>query len=179
MQFSTAFNGRAHEIIELFKATFSRSEGVEEGTLIGDLVRRQLSDTPEDDIRVITVEEDGGLIGACVFSRLTYEQEERTVFVLGPVAVIPERQGRGIGQQLLHHGLAVLRLAGVDVAMTYGDPNYYGKVGFRPVSEEDAAAPFKLQYPEGWLGLSLTEQPFSPLKGRPKCITAFEDPAFW
>ena len=30
---------------------------------------------------------------------------------------------------------ALLRDAGVDIAMTYGDPNYYGKVGFLPISE--------------------------------------------
>jgi predicted N-acetyltransferase YhbS len=27
------------------------------------------------------------------------EQDERTVFVLGPVAVIPDRQGKGVGQR--------------------------------------------------------------------------------
>ena len=76
--------------------------------------------------------------GGIVFSRLRYEQDNRTVFVLAPVAVATDQQGKGIGQRLLIHGLASLRSAGVDIVMTYGDPNYYAKVGFVPISEADA-----------------------------------------
>jgi len=75
---------------------------------------------------------------------LTYAQDERTVFVLAPVAVATDQQGEGIGQRLLSHGLAALRSTGVDIVMIYGDPDYYAKVGFKTISEADAAAPFKL-----------------------------------
>jgi predicted N-acetyltransferase YhbS len=93
--------------------------------------------------------------------------------------VATEKQGKGIGQRLLTHGLAALRSAGVDIVMTYGDPNYYAKVGFVPISEADAPAPYKLNHPEGWLGQSLTDRAMAPLKGPSHCVEALNDPLFW
>ena len=179
MQFSTNLEGREEAIIELFRATFTASEGAEEGTLIGDLVRNLLANREEQDRFVFIAEEDGALIGGIFFSRLTYEQDQRTVFVLGPDAVATDQQGKGIGQRLLNHGLAALRGAGVDIIMTYGDPGYYAKVGFRPIREADAAAPFKLQHPEGWLAQSLTDRVMTPLQGPSRCVEALNDPVFW
>ena len=179
MRFSTETQGREEAIIELFRATFTASEGSEEGALVGNLVRNLLANTAEPDRFVFIVEEEGVIIGGILFSRLSYDQDERTVFVLGPVAVATDQQGKGIGQRLLNHGLAALGSAGVDIAMTYGDPGYYAKVGFRPIREADAPAPFKLKQPEGWLAQSLTDRPMTPLKGPSRCVEALNDPVFW
>ena len=157
----------------------SWSEGVEEGALIGELVRNLLDGTGAQDLFVLSAEEHGRVIGGVLCSRLTFEQDERTVFVLAPVAVAPDRQGRGIGQRLLSHALAALRSAGVDIAMTYGDPSYYAKVGFTPISAAHAAAPFALSQPEGWLAQSLTQRPMTPLQGPSRCVEALNDPVFW
>jgi len=179
MEFSTGFKGRNEEIIGLFNATFTASEGEDEGALIGELVRNLLGGTAEKDLYVFTAIESGVIIGSIVFSRLTYEQDERIVFVLAPVAVATDQQGKGIGQRLLTHGLDTLRSAGVDIAMTYGDPNYYAKVRFMPISEADAQAPFPLNHPEGWLGQSLSDRGMAPLTGPSRCVEALNDPAFW
>ncbi|MBK5964551.1 GNAT family N-acetyltransferase [Thiocystis minor] len=179
MKLLTEPRGREDEIIDLFTATFTASEGMEEGALIGSLVLSLLRDTAETDRFVFTAEEDGRIIGGILFSRLTYEQDDRTVFILAPVAVATDQQGKGIGQRLLTHGLAELRGAGVDIAMTYGDPSFYAKVGFRPISEADAPAPLPLSRPEGWLGQSLTDRTMAPLKGPSRCFEALNDPLFW
>ncbi|MCF8017684.1 MAG: N-acetyltransferase [Chromatiaceae bacterium] len=179
MPFSTDTQGRDEAIIELFRATFTASEGAEEGALIGDLVHNLLASTAQQDRFVFIAEEDGAIIGGILSSRLTYEQDQRTVFVLAPVAVATDQQGKGIGQRLLNHGLAALRSAGVDIVMTYGDPGYYAKVGFRPISEADAAAPFTLQQPEGWLAQSLTDRAVTPLKGPSRCVEALNHPVYW
>jgi hypothetical protein len=96
MEFSTGFKGREEEIIDLFSATFTASEGEDEGALIGELVRNLLGGTAEKDLYVFTAIESGVVIGSIVFSRLTYEQDERIVFVLAPVAVATDQQGKGI-----------------------------------------------------------------------------------
>ena len=72
-----------------------------------------------------------------------------------------------------------LQSEGVDVALTYGDPNFYGKVGFKSLSLADAAAPLPLSYPEGWIGQSLSGAPFEPLKGDCRCVPALNDPSLW
>ena len=179
MDLSTGAKGRGQEIIDLFTATFTASEGSKEGVLIGDLVRNLMGGTAEEDLFIFTAEQDGAIIGGILCSRLTYPRDARTLFVIGPVAVATDQQGKGIGQRLLTHGLASLRSAGVDIAMTYGDPNYYSKVGFMPISEAEAPAPFKLSHPEGWLALSLTGAQIAPLKGPSRCVEALNDPVFW
>jgi predicted N-acetyltransferase YhbS len=179
MEFSTAWQGREQEIIGLVTATFTASDGAEEGALIGDLVRNLLAGTAALDLFVFTAVEAGAIVGCIVFSRLSYDEDERTVFVLAPVAVATDRQGQGIGQALLTHGLTALRDAGVDIALTYGDPAYYSKVGFAPITEAFAPAPFVLKHPEGWLGQSLTDRKMTPLKGPCRCVAALNDPVFW
>ncbi len=179
MELSTGCKGREQEVIELLAATFAASEGAEEGALIGELTRNLLITTAHADIHVFTAREERSLIGAIFFSRLTYDQDDRTVFLLGPVGVATDRQGAGVGQRLLAHGIAALRKKGVDLAVTYGDPGYYSKVGFRHITEEFARAPFKLKYPKGWLGQSLTDARMTPLNGSSRCVEAFRRPDYW
>ena len=88
-------------------------------------------------------------------------------------------QGKGIGQRLIAHGLDALRQEGVDIAVTYGDPAFYGRVGFKPVSEADLPAPQPLNQPQGWIAQSLTDAPLTPLAGPAACVPAFDDPALW
>lgn len=54
MKIAAAYTTQAAPIAELFKATFSASEGVEEGALIGDLARRLMAETPAQDLRVLS-----------------------------------------------------------------------------------------------------------------------------
>lgn len=142
-------------------------------------MRNLLGGTAEKDLFVFTADETGTIVGGIVCSRLTFDQDKRTVFVLGPVAVATEHQGKGIGQRLLNHGLMALRSGGVDIAVTYGDPNYYAQVGFTPITESFAQAPFRLSHPKGWLGRSLTDREMTPLKGPSHCVDALHDPSFW
>ena len=179
MEFSTDYETHAERIVDLFGATFTASEGAEEGALIGDLVRRLIAQTPAEDLRVFTAWEDRALLGGILFSRLAYEGDPRTVFMMAPVAVATEHQGKGLGQQLISHGLDVLKQEGVDIAVTYGDPAFYGRVGFAPVSEVVLSAPHTLQQPEGWIAQSLTDAPLTPVNGPVRCVAAFNDPALW
>jgi predicted N-acetyltransferase YhbS len=179
MKFSKEIEGRENEIVGLFKATFTDSEGADEGALIGSLVNDFLVDTPQRDIHVFTAMENGALIGAAIFSRLTYSDDPRIVFILSPMAVATDRHAEGIGQALLTHALKVLREEGVDVVITYGDPAFYGKLGFAPLSEATAPPPLPLSHPEGWIGQSLTEATLAPLQGNCACVEALNAPDLW
>lgn len=149
MDYSSEFATHAEAIADLFEAAFTTSEGADEGALIGTLARRLCAETQAQDLRVVTAWYDGELLGGIFFSRLTYEGDPRTVFMMAPVAVVAAHQGKGIGQRLIAHGLDTLRQDGVDIAVTYGDPAFYGRVGFKPVSEADLPAPQPLQQPQG------------------------------
>ena len=179
MDYSTDYTTHAKAIAELFASTFTASEGAEEGALIGDLARRLIAETSPEDLRVFTAWEDGALVGSIFFPRLTSAGDPRTVFMMAPVAVATAHQSKGIGQRLIAHGLDALRQEGVDIAVTYGDPAFYGRVGFKPVSEADLPAPQPLQQPQGWIAQSLTDEPLTPMRGSAACVAAFDDPALW
>ena len=179
MNISTGFAGREQALIDLFAASFTASEGPDEGELIDNLVRDLLADTPSTDIRVFCAEDKGNLIGAAIFTRLTYPEDAHVVFLLSPMAVASKRQRQGIGQALLTNALNALRYEGVQVAITYGDPNYYGRVGFAPITEDQASAPMTLSFPHGWIGQSLTEEQMPDLQGPSTCVRALNRSDVW
>jgi predicted N-acetyltransferase YhbS len=178
MEFSDRIAGHETAIAALFTTTFTASEGPEEGALIGALVSRLLSDVPHDQLRAFTAWDDGQLVGGVTFTPLTYS-DPRRVMLLSPMAVAPERQGEGIGQALITHALAQLRAEGADIAVTYGDPAFYGKTGFEPVTEATLPAPQPLSQPMGWIAQSLTDAPLTPLEGPARCVPPFNTPDLW
>ena len=179
MDISTDYTAHPAEIAELFKVTFTASEGADEGTMVSDLARRLMADTTAHDLCGFLAREGDALVGAIFFSRMVYEGDTRLVFLLSPVAVATNRQGQGIGQMLISHGLGALRAEGAEIAVTYGDPNFYGRVGFKPAKVTDVPSPYTLQHPEGWLAQSLTGAPLAPIKGPANCVPAFANPALW
>jgi len=99
--------------------------------------------------------------------------------MLAPVAVNTEHQGKGIGQALINYGLTEIKNRSVAVVVTYGDPSFYTKLGFQPLSENVIQAPLKLSMPEGWLGQSLIEGTIPTVNERPKCVKEFNNPVYW
>lgn len=166
-------------IVALFEETFTASEGADEGRTIGDLVRAMFADVPEDRIAVFTATDDGRIVGAVVFTVMDYPQDSRRVMILSPMAVASDRQGEGIGQRLIRHGLDDLRARGIDVMLTYGDPAFYSRVGFAVITEDDAKPPLPLQFPEGWLGQVMSGGAFVPLTGPSRCVAPLARPELW
>jgi len=179
MDFTSRYSDRRAGIVALFRAAFAASEGAEEGALVAALADALIGTTPPADLVVFSALDNGALAGCIMFSRLDYEAESRRVLLLSPVAVAPAWQGKGVGQALLRHGLAEVAARGVDVAITYGDPGYYARVGFHPITPREAAPLLELSHPEGWLGQSLGGEAFRPLRGPSRCVAALDDPVYW
>jgi len=178
MKFELNKSGNKEEIRQLFTKTFTDSEGSSEGRLIGNLAYDLMTSTDSQDYYCFTASENEQIAGCIFFTRLTVESE-MNVFLLAPVAVLTSYQGMGIGQKLINFGLTTLKEAGVELVFTYGDLNFYSKVGFHSVSEEVAKAPLKLTYPEGWLALSLLGEKIKPIPGSSKCVEAINKPEYW
>ncbi len=167
-----------NEVTELFTSVFTSSEGEEEGKLIGNLSLELSSNIDNEEIVCFGAYENGSLIGSIFFTRLRFN-ESILVYMLAPVAVSTNHQGKGVGQALISYGLNALNERSVAVAVTYGDPSFYSKVGFQALSANIIQAPLDLSMPEGWLGQSLTGEPIQAINGRPTCVEGFNDPAYW
>lgn len=168
----------AEEIKCLFTTVFSDSEGQSEGILIGNLAYELMTETDKKDLYGFVAVEHEKIVGCIFFSRLTFESGIRA-FILSPVAIHSAYQGKGIGQQLINYGINRLKDEGVELVMTYGDLNFYSKVGFKPVEEKTIKAPIQLTYPDGWLGQSLISNSIDPIAGRPSCVKALYKPEYW
>jgi predicted N-acetyltransferase YhbS len=166
------------ELGALFRSSFTASEGDDEGRLIGDLAGELGLRIDGRRITGFGCIENAALIAAIFFTRLDYDTSQAVV-MLAPVAVATPEQGRGIGSALITHGLDQMSQRGATIAVTYGDPDYYGRFGFEALSTEVLQAPLPLSMPHGWLGRSLTDAPLRPLAGRPQCVSAFRDPRLW
>ena len=166
------------EITNLFTSVFTSSEGEKEGRLIGNLASELSSEIDNQEVICFGTYEEESIIGAIFFTRLRFN-EAIQVYMLAPVAVSTKHQGKGVGQALINYGLNELKNRSVAVAITYGDPSFYSKVGFRALSENVIQAPLKLSMPEGWLGQSLTGKQIPTINERPKCVKEFNDPAYW
>lgn len=74
--------------------------------------------------------EGGEIVGHVAFSAVQIGAESPGWFALGPLAVVPERQGEGIGIALVKAGLARLVVSGARGCTLVGDPGYYARFGF-------------------------------------------------
>ncbi|MEJ2463677.1 MAG: N-acetyltransferase [Candidatus Thiodiazotropha sp.] len=166
------------EVENLFTSVFTSSEGEKEGKLIGSLSLQLASNIDNKEIICIGAYEDETLIGSIFFTRLHFSMPIQ-VYMLAPVAVSAEHQGKGIGQALINYGLDELKRRSANVAVTYGDPFFYSKVGFQALSENVIQAPLKLSMPFGWLGQSLMGEPIPTISDRPECVKEFNDPVYW
>ncbi|HJQ29021.1 MAG TPA: N-acetyltransferase [Rubrobacter sp.] len=80
----------------------------------------------------LVAEEGGRIVGHIMFSEavIRTERGEVAALVLGPVAVIPERQGHGIGSALVREGLDQCGKALYRSVFLLGIPDYYPRFGF-------------------------------------------------
>jgi putative acetyltransferase len=78
----------------------------------------------------------GQIIGHVLFSPVTiHTHEKKTIGMgLGPMAVLPEYQRKGIGARLINFGIKRLRENGYPFIIVLGHPEYYPRFGFKPAS---------------------------------------------
>jgi putative acetyltransferase len=82
---------------------------------------------------------DGGVVGHVVCTR-GYAGETAAVG-LGPIGVVADRQGVGVGTALMHAVIAAADALDEPFVAVLGEPAYYGRFGFVPASTLGITAP--------------------------------------
>lgn len=76
-------------------------------------------------------EVDGVVVGHIAFSSTRIGDAPSGWFLVGPVAVTPQHQRRGVGRALIEAGLERLRARGARGFALVGDPAFWNRFGFR------------------------------------------------
>lgn len=79
--------------------------------------------------------ENNQLVGHVTISPVSISSGETDWYGLGPISVLPAKQGQGIGTLLMQAALDRLQQLGVQGCVVLGDPQYYGRFGFKAFSE--------------------------------------------
>jgi predicted N-acetyltransferase YhbS len=111
-------------LVEAAFATAEHSSGAEQRIVRALRAANQLT------VALVAVA-DGELVGYVAISPVAITGGAEGWFGLGPIAVSPQFQRRGIGSELLRGALAALRESGASGCVVLGDPGYYGRFGFR------------------------------------------------
>lgn len=179
MDYTTLQLKDAKEAELLFYNTFLESEGEEEANAVSRLVKNYLLNYPRNDLRGYVAKENDEIVGCVFFSQMKYSNSDRLVYLLSPMAVKTNQHGKGIGQALIHYGHDKLKQGGINTILTYGDINFYSKVGYAHISTKKISAPLELSYPEGWLVNSLDGDIPHDLQGSSSCIPELNIKSLW
>jgi len=122
----------------------------------------------------VVAEVDGTLVGNILFSRAQVVGEGGTwdVLTFGPLSVLPERQGSGVGGALMRHTLAEAARLGHRAVVVFGHPDYYPRFGFVRGSEAGIRAPGGVTF-DSLMALELVDGGLDGVHGE-----FHEDPAF-
>jgi putative acetyltransferase len=119
-------------------AAFGRAT---EGSIV-DRLRRECGEL----LSWVAEDRDGSVIGYVLFSPVTVVRDGRRDSVrglgLGPLAVLPSCQRRGVGSALVRHGLAAAGIRGAAFVVVVGYSGYFPRFGFEPASWQGVRCPW-------------------------------------
>jgi putative acetyltransferase len=79
----------------------------------------------------LVAEVSNQIVGHVAISPVSISDGSQNWYGLGPIAVIPKYQGLGIGLQLVRQSLDSLRELDASGCVVLGNPEYYGRFGFK------------------------------------------------
>lgn len=83
----------------------------------------------------LVAEVEDAVVGHVAFSPVTISDGSDNWYGLGPVAVLPAFQNRGIGTALINEGLSALKSLEARGCALVGEPAFYQRFGFKSVPE--------------------------------------------
>jgi putative acetyltransferase len=84
---------------------------------------------------------EGQPLGHVISSYVDVVPGSRRVLQVGPLAVVPSHQRRGIGTALMRETIRIADERGEPLLLIEGDPAYYGRFGFTRADEQGIEMP--------------------------------------
>ena len=176
-KFSLTKTNKSKSIQLFFKKVFTKSDGKKEGNIVSRISFKLAKLIDGENVIGIEAKIKNKIVGYIFLSKLKYK-ENYLIYLLAPVAVDNNFQKKGIGKKIIQFALKYLKKQKVDLLMTYGDPSYYTKSGFKKTKISLIPAPYKLSQPIGWLVNKISFKKLK-IKSKPKCVLPFRNKKLW
>ena len=167
-----------NEIEKIHLAAF----GGEFGQNVAKLALDLLVDNTAEPILSLAAIENDQIVGHVLFTKVSISGENVTAQMLGPLAVNPDMQKKGVGKLLVNEGLKRLKESGVDIVFVFGHPEYYPKFGFTVNAEKRGFnAPYAIpkEHADGWMVLEFKEEFTGNITGNVICADTLNHPKHW
>lgn len=109
-----------------FEGLLNRTFGTDRLAKTVYRLREGIDDLAE--LRFVAVGPEGELLASIRYWPILVDTAP--AILLGPLAVEPRLQGRGMGKALVRHTLGEARRLGHEICVVVGEPEYYGPYGF-------------------------------------------------
>lgn len=86
---------------------------------------------------LVATDDEGLVVGYVAFSPVTIQGEDLQWVGMAPLAVDENYRGQGLARQLVYEGLDSLNEFGYAAVVTLGEPEFYGRFGFKPAAPYD------------------------------------------
>lgn len=119
-----------YNLVETAFRTAQVSSGTEQDFVLE--LRKRDTYIPELEL---AAEEDGRLVGHIMLTVQPVKGRAVKALLLAPLCVDLAYRGKGLGGALMAEGFRLAREQGCAAVFLAGSPDYYGRFGFRPVTD--------------------------------------------
>ncbi len=170
-----ALESDLNDVLYVERAAFGSED---EANLVKDL----LTDTSAQPIVSLLAYKENQAVGHVFFTRAQLEKKSQlSIYILAPLAVVPEYQKKGVGTKLTEDGLYFLSDSGVDLVFVLGHPEYYPRFGFKPAGKYGFDAPYPIpeKDSDAWMVKTLRPNLISNCSGKVVCADKLNKPEYW
>jgi putative acetyltransferase len=166
--------------IESIKRVYFSAFPKDEREVVAQLAIDLLVENTTPQIVSLVVETEDTIVGHIGFSPVEIDNADSgQAYILAPLAVHSDYQKRGIGSSLIAQGIKRLSAMAVNILFVYGDPDYYGRFGFKSETAFNYRTPYKLQYPSGWQAMFLNNCSATEKSVAITCVAPLCDAKYW
>lgn len=170
-----ALPGDRDAVLAVHRAAFPTAEEA-------DLVAALLADPDATPLESYVAAVDGTVAAHVLLTSAVVESSPHLpARLLAPLAVVPERQGQGLGTAVTVAALDAARAHGVVLVLVLGHPAYYPRFGFRPLLPGGPTPPYPVapEHADAWQTLELHPGAFDVPQGPVRLAPPLMAPTLW